>query len=110
MKTWNLVIARAFGKCLSGEEIDGEVGDLIGSKGPVDSKLFTYLRYDVELTKEGLNKLDGLQNINVEHVQQIDSVQYMDELETIGKALAKKVKPEHFDNFVNSSASLAAVG
>ena len=103
-------LCRAFGKCLSGDEIDGEVGDLIGSKGPLDSKLFTYLRYDVELTKEGLKKLDGVDGVNVEHVQKMDSVQHMGELETIGKALAKKVKPEHFNNFVDLSASLATVG
>ncbi|NES99105.1 MAG: patatin [Sphaerospermopsis sp. SIO1G1] len=94
------LLCRIFGKCLSGDPIDGEVGDLIGTKGPSESKLFTYLRYDVELTRQGLDKLGGLDNIKVENVQKMDSTQHMDELERIGKAIAKKVKPEHFANFV----------
>ncbi|WP_353931396.1 patatin-like phospholipase family protein [Okeanomitos corallinicola TIOX110] len=93
-------LCRIFGKCLSGDPIDGEVGDLIGAKGPLESKLFTYLRYDVELTRQGLDKLGGLDDINVENVQQMDSIKYMTELERIGKAIAKKVQPEHFANFV----------
>ncbi len=102
-------LCRVFGKCLSGDEIDGEVGDLIGSKAPLESKLFTYLRYDVELTRKGLDELGGLDDIKVEDVQKMDSVQHMDKLERIGRAIAKKVKPQHFENFVESSASLTAV-
>lgn len=102
-------LCRVFGKCLLGDEINGEVGDLIGSKGPLDSKLFTYLRYDVELTRKGLDKLGGLEDINPETVQQMDSIKHMAELERIGKAIAKKVKPQHFENFVDASASLTTV-
>ena len=102
-------LCRIFGKCLSGDEIDGEVGDLIGSKRPLESKLFTYLRYDVELTDTGLKKLGGLDDIKLEHVQKMDSTDHTGELQRIGKALAKKVKPQHFENFVESSASLATV-
>lgn len=102
-------LCRVFGKCLLGDEINGEVGDLIGSKGPLDSKLFTYLRYDVELTRKGLDKLGGLEDINPETVQQMDSIKHMAELERIGKAIAKKVKPQHFENFVDSSATLTTV-
>jgi patatin-like phospholipase/acyl hydrolase len=102
-------LCRVFGKCLIGDAIDGEVGDLLESKGPLESKLFTYLRYDVELTRKGLDKLDGLEDINVKDVQEMDSVQHMDKLERIGKAIAKKVKPEHFENFVDAEASLTTV-
>jgi len=103
------LLCRIFGKCLSGNVIDGEVGDLIGSKGPLESKLFTYLRYDVELTRQGLNNLGGLEDIKVEDVQQMDSVQHMDKFERIGKAIAKKVKLEHFSNFLHSPSSLTTV-
>ncbi len=94
-------LCRVFGKCLSGDEINGEVGDLIGTKGPMESKLFSYLRYDVELTDKGLNKLGVSEKVKLEHVQQMDSVKHMAELECIGKALAKKVQPQHFENFLN---------
>ena len=103
-------LCRVFGKCLLGDEIDGEIGDLLETKGPLNSKLFTYLRYDVELTRKGLDKLGGLEDINVLDVQEMDSVQHMDKLERIGQELAKKVKPQHFENFVDSEASLTTVG
>ena len=104
------LLCRIFGKCLSGDVIDTEVGDLIGSKGPLESKLFSYLRYDVELTRKGLDKLGGLDDINVEHVQEMDSVKHMSELKRIGKAIAKKVELEHFSNFLESPVSLTTAG
>ena len=56
-------LCRAFGKCLSGEMIDREIGDMCVANedskcgGPADPKLFTYVRYNAELTKDGLNNL-----------------------------------------------------
>ncbi len=93
-------LCRTFGKCLCGDEIDGEVGNLIDAKGPLESKLFTYVRYNAELTREGLDRLGGLENIQPKDVQQMDSVKHMDKLEEIGKAIAKQVQPEHFANFL----------
>jgi patatin-like phospholipase/acyl hydrolase len=93
-------LCRIFGKCLLGNLIDQEVGDLLETKGPLESKLFTYLRYDVELTREGLDHLGGLDDISPKHVQEMDSVKYLPELERIGKAIAKKVKPDHFTRFL----------
>ncbi|MFV2055005.1 MAG: patatin-like phospholipase family protein [Thiohalomonadales bacterium] len=94
------MLCRVFGNCLVGDELDREVGDLIGSTGPVaPSKLFTYLRYNAELTDSGLTAL-GLTGINPEEVQKLDSVENIGELQQIGKAVAKKVKPEHFAAFL----------
>ncbi len=103
-------LCRIFGKCLSGDTVNGEVGDLIGTKGLLESKLFTYLRYDVELTEKGLYKLGELEGIRVKDVQKMDSVEHMDKLERIGKQLAKKVELEHFSNFLQSPALLTTVG
>ena len=64
-------LCRVFGKCLAGDDLDREVGNLIGAKGPVGpSKLFTYMRYNAELTREGLDAL-GLNDIDPEDVQQL---------------------------------------
>jgi uncharacterized protein len=39
------MLCRVFGNCLAGEELDREVGTLIGARGPVGpGKLFTYVR------------------------------------------------------------------
>lgn len=94
------LLCRSFGKCLCGDIVDGEIGDMVGAKGPVEPKLFTYMRYNAELTREGLDKLGGLDDIEIKQVQQMDSVQYMPELERIGKAIAKQVEPQHFAKFL----------
>jgi uncharacterized protein len=94
------LLCRVFGKCLAGDPLDREVGDLIGKKGPVSPKLFTYMRYNAELTQQGLAAL-GLSEIHCEDVQQLDSVEHIDKLVRVGQAVAKgKVKPEHFKGFV----------
>ncbi|NEP61487.1 MAG: patatin [Symploca sp. SIO2G7] len=95
------LLCRVFGKCLSGDIIDGEIGDLWKAKGPLESKLFTYMRYDAELSNKGLDKLGLADSVQLKHVQQMDSVQYMNELERIGQAIAKQVKPEHFAKFLH---------
>ena len=57
------------------------------------------MRYNTELTLEGLKKL-GLSGIEPEHVQQLDSVEHIPELQQVGQAVAKSVKLEHFSQFV----------
>ena len=50
-------LCRVFGKCVAGDLLDREVWDMIGKRGPVQPKLFTYVRYNAELTRAGLNGL-----------------------------------------------------
>jgi len=93
------MLCRIFGKCLLGDPLDREVGDLIGAKGPVGpNKLFTYVRYNTELSDEGLKAL-GLSDIKPKDVQPLDSVEHIPELQRVGKAVAQNVKPEHFAGF-----------
>ena len=89
-------LCRVFGKCLAGDPLDCEIGDLIGRQGPVTPKLFTYLRYNAELTDKGLAEL-GLADIQPEAVQKIDSVEHIDDLQRIGQAVAqRKVNLQNF--------------
>lgn len=92
-------LCRVFGKCLAGDPLDCEIGDLIGKQGPANPKLFTYLRYNAELTDKGLAELD-LTDIQPEEVQKIDSVEHLDDLQRIGQAVAQqKVKIQDFAAF-----------
>lgn len=103
-------LCRVFGDCRFGCPLDREVGDMIGRKGPAKDKLFTYMRYNAELSREGLDQL-GLKNIVPEHVQAMDSVQYIDELRKVGEAIAdQQVKEEHFSGFVPEKAAQAKTG
>lgn len=93
-------LCRVFGNCLAGDTLDYEVGDMIGKKGPLAQKLFTYVRYNADLVREGLSKLD-LTDIKPEDVQQMDSVEHIAKLQRIGKAIGeKKVRQEHFAQFI----------
>ncbi|MDQ3279928.1 MAG: patatin-like phospholipase family protein [Acidobacteriota bacterium] len=92
-------LCRTFGDTLAGDELDSEIGDMIGAGGPVKEKLFTYVRYNAELTRKGLDAL-GLKSIVPETVQQLDSIQAIPKLQQVGRAVAtQKVKPEHFERF-----------
>jgi uncharacterized protein len=87
------LLCRSFGKCLAGDAIDREVGDLIGATGPTKpNKLFTYVRYDAELSAEGLKSL-GVGHLDPVKLQEMDSVKYMKELQEVGRAIGtQKVK------------------
>ena len=98
------LLCRVFGDCRAGDPIDREIGDLVGSAGPLvpGQKLFTYLRYNAELTREGLDML-GCRDIKPETVQQMDSIDGIPELRTVGKKVAEtKVETRHFDGFAAS--------
>lgn len=93
-------LCRTFGRCLHGGHLDREVGDMCDVQGPVDKKLFTYVRYNADLSRRGLDEL-GLLQVKPEQVQQMDSVNYKAELQSVGKAVAdRKVMKEHFAQFV----------
>ena len=100
--TQNDVLCRVFGKCLVGDPIDSELDDLIdrnrSAVDPQASKLFTYLRYDADLTTEGLSKA-GLGHIHAADVRKLDSVAHVSELQEIGKAVSQKVAAHHFKSF-----------
>ena len=92
-------LCRIFGKCLAGDPLDREVGDVIGQGLPLVPKLFTYARYNAELSREGLNAF-GLSKIDPAHVQQMDSVEHVGEMQEVGRAAAaRKVQAGHFSGF-----------
>lgn len=96
------LFCRSFGRCLVGDPIDREIGDLIGAAGPVSPKLFTYLRYDADVSRAGLDAL-GLLDVSPAHVQRMDSVEHVDAIARVGQAVAaRKVRREHFSAFLGS--------
>jgi hypothetical protein len=103
------VNCRVIGRCTYGGIIDRELHDLIavdpgseGRKVPLGTdpgKAFTYVRYNAELTADGLAQL-GLAGIDPEEVRKMDSVDHLAELETIGDQVAGFVDLDHFRTFV----------
>jgi uncharacterized protein len=95
------LLCRVFGECLAGDPLDRELDTLMPSTGPLEKgqKLFTYLRYNAELTRDGLDAL-GCNDIAPEAVQKFDAVESIGDLRKVGGAIAlRKVKPDHFSRF-----------
>jgi hypothetical protein len=92
------LLCRVFGRTRSGEALDSEIGDLVGNRAPLPEKLFTYMRYNVDLSRQGLDRL-GLNGIDEKSVQPFD-IAHLNELQTVGKAAANRcVSPDDFDGF-----------
>ena len=107
------LLCRAFGRCRAGLVLDRELGDLVdlaqydaanvpGSSAP---KLFTYVRYDADLTLEGMHEL-GLA-LDPSALRKLDAVAAVKDLADVGEAVGRKrVLGEHFSKFtVRSSPS-----
>ncbi len=97
------LLCRVFGECKHGETLDREIGDLVDRGDdvhwPLENKLFTYSRYNAELSREGLDRL-GLTDIQPKWVQRLDSTKYISQLQRVGKAVSKEVSRKHFKGFL----------
>jgi hypothetical protein len=95
------LLCRIFGDCRAGDPLDREIGDAIGSVGPLEhkQKLFTYVRYNAELSRAGLDDL-GCADVDPDVVQKMDSIVGIPDLIKVGEKVAEtKVKAAHFDGF-----------
>ena len=101
------LLCRAFGRCRCGGRLDRELGDLVelGDSDPSGSslrglpKLFTYLRYDIELTHEGLAAI-GVEGIDPRSIDSLDDITRIPELQQVGRGLASSVQAAHLAGFV----------
>jgi len=95
-------LCRIFGKSHARDALDVEIGDLSGTGSSLGSKLFTYMRYNVALTRDGLDDL-GLSDIREEHIRPLDCVDRIEELQRVGRAAAARlVDVAHFEGFLSA--------
>jgi hypothetical protein len=94
------MLCRAFGRCRAGAQLDREIEALLetdpNSMGL--PKLFTYMRYNADLSHGGLAALK-LGHIAPEQVQQMDSTRHIPQLKAVGSAAADQISAAHFDGF-----------
>ena len=102
---------RAVGRCVFGEPIDRELGDMIprrpdplnGNVIPLEEdcgRQFLYARYNPDVSRDGLDAL-GLKEIDPDHVQALDQIEYIDEMQSVGRNYAAKfVDMKPFQRFV----------
>lgn len=95
-------LCRAFGRCRYGARLDGEIGDLMDAPSIVPgqaSKLFTYMRYNADISREGLDAV-GLSDVDPGNVSKLDSVKFMDDLTRVGRVNAERqIEADHFEGF-----------
>jgi hypothetical protein len=98
---------RMVGRCVYGDPIDRELGDLIprdanGNEIPLSQDLgraFVYARYNADLSSPWLSAR-GLGDIDPTKVGKLDSVDHIADLRRVGQRVGEDVKLEHFGSFV----------
>lgn len=65
--------------------IDSEIGDMIGSKGLLSNKIFTYCQYNVELVERRLAST-GCENLARLPLYKMDAVQLMPQMQQVGNS------------------------
>jgi patatin-like phospholipase/acyl hydrolase len=94
---------RLLGKCRFGADIDSEIGSLVvgddSSSNWSAEKLFSYVRYDPDVTAQGLQNL-GLNHIAPSSVQRMDSVKHIAEMQQVGQVYAERnIDLKHLGSF-----------
>ncbi len=91
-------LCRFFGDCRHGARIDNEVSDLRNLERNYPAR-FSYVRYNADLGQQALNDA-GLGYIDSKVVRKLDSVDSLNELETIGRLAADAVELDHLRGFI----------
>lgn len=99
---WDMT-CRMLGDCRFGGRIDREIGEMLSVPGSEPNwsgqKLFSYARYDPDVTPEGLTAL-GLPGISSKAMQEMDSVKHMPDIQRVGQAFAMRhVSLDHLSGF-----------
>lgn len=104
------VLCRVFGRLRPTcrvPEVDSEIGDLVGNAAPLERKLFTYARYNVELSAAGLAEL-GLSDVDPKAVQPLDGVDHLDQLQRVGETAAMRcVSLDDFEGFLSARPTVS---
>ncbi|MEK8030567.1 patatin-like phospholipase family protein [Ideonella sp. DXS29W] len=100
---WDMA-CRVVGDCRHGGPLDHELGDLVGRDAEAVTstcaKQFSYLRYDPDTSRAGLDAL-GLADVDAKAVQVMDSVQHIPAIQRVGTAYAaQSVQRHHWRGFV----------
>ncbi|HEY9086337.1 MAG TPA: patatin-like phospholipase family protein [Candidatus Tyrphobacter sp.] len=95
------LLCRVFGKHRASDDLDSEIGSLQGLQAPVSEKLFTYARYNVELSDENIANNLHLDGIRGKDVQPLDGIDHLDALQAVGNAAAQRaVSLADFEGFL----------
>ena len=99
---WDMA-CRMLGDCRFGGRIDREFGEMLSVPDAEPNwtghKLFSYVRYDPDVTPEGLSAL-GMPGISAKAMQEMDSVKHMPDIQRVGQEFAlRHVSLDHLKDF-----------
>jgi hypothetical protein len=94
------LMCRVLGRCRHGPGLDSEIGSLTLDHGPVDPALFSYVRYDAEISEDSL-RAAGMTATRPRDLLGIDNVGHIEEMIRFGTHLAKdQVRLDHVRGFI----------
>jgi len=82
---------RSLGRCRAGNVIDREVEALIGKNGVAGRPLFTYLRYNADLSDESLEQQGFADEHDRKGLRRLDAIAYLPQLEQLGQNVAEGI-------------------
>jgi hypothetical protein len=94
-------LCRVLGECRFGPPIDTEFDDpavLPRGDGRSTDPLFSYVRYNVDLSPRGLAQL-GLDHLDSRRIGRLDAVRSVRDLQEVGRRAATQVDAAHFSGF-----------
>jgi hypothetical protein len=84
------VLCRSLGLTVGGTEIDREFGSRIGADGVGGQSLFTYVRYNADLSEDGL-RAEGVTDAGLRRsLRKLDSVDRIPDLEALGRKIGER--------------------
>lgn len=95
-------LCRVLGECRFGPQIDNEFDDpavLQRSDERTTDPLFSYIRYNADLSPRGLARL-GLDYLDSGRIGRLDGVRSVGDLQEVGRRAASQVDAAHFAGFL----------
>jgi hypothetical protein len=95
------LLCRSLGRCLAGPPIDREFGARLGTSGVSGQSLFTYVRYNADLSDEALKDFGVDDPKRRKQVRKLDAVKEIPLLQQLGRHAAAEVALDRqFDGFL----------
>jgi uncharacterized protein len=95
------LLCRSLGRCRAGRQIDREFGARLDATGVSGDNLFTYVRYDADLSDEALQNLGVTDPNQRQRVRKLDAVNEVPLLQQLGRHAATSVDLDrHFAGFL----------
>jgi uncharacterized protein len=88
------LVCRSLGRCRAGNVIDREVEALIGKNGVAGRPLFTYVRYNADLSEESLKEQGFTNEHDRRDLRRLDAIAYLPQLEHLGQRVAEDIEFE----------------